>query len=86
VSSSGLPSAGETWTCWNKSSDGDSWGLATSDIQEEAERAGSVQPEEGKVQRGLVNVYQYVIGRVKKMESDSSQWCPVTEREAEGTD
>jgi len=50
-------------------------------MQGVAVRAGTVQSGEEKVQGAYVSVYKYLMWEVKKTEPDSSQWCPVKEKE-----
>lgn len=38
-----------------------------------------------KLREGLISVYKYLVGHIKKMETDSSQWYPVTGQEKMGT-
>lgn len=50
---------------------------------EEAERDGIVQPGEITDHRHLRLVCKYLVGvEVKNVDTDSSEWCPMTEREA----
>jgi len=46
-------------------------------------RAGTVPPGEETPQGDLISVYKHLMGGVKTMETDSSQWCPVTGQETE---
>lgn len=45
---------------------------------EERQRSGVVQLEGKKAQVDLIYVYKHLVGRVKKIDPDSSQWCPLT--------
>ena len=51
----------------------------------EAEGAGSTQPGEEKAQWDPINVCNHLMEEVKKTQPDSSQWCPVKEQDAMGT-
>ncbi|KAK4817403.1 hypothetical protein QYF61_013273 [Mycteria americana] len=76
VSSSGFSRTRKTCTYWSESSKTPQRLLRAFSMQVEAERAGTVQAGGGKAHGDLINVYQYLMGEVKKMESDSSQQCP----------
>lgn len=65
-----------------KSHKGDE-GLGVCELYGEAERTWIVQHGEEKAQRDLIHVY--LMGGIKMMESDSSEWCPMTDQEAIGT-
>lgn len=85
-SSAGFPSTRDTWTYWSESRVGPQMCLRNWSIcQGEAEREGTIQPGQEKAQGDLIHVYKYLVGGVKKMEPEFSQWCSVTGEEAKGT-
>jgi len=51
----------------------------------EAERDGSVQPGEEKAQGDLISVYKYLTGELKKIDPDTSKWCPLTGQDSMDT-
>lgn len=51
----------------------------------DTKRSRAVQPQEEKNQGALFHVCKYLIEEVKKMESSTSKWCPLTEQQAMNT-
>lgn len=70
VSRSGLSRTRKTSTYWSESCKTSQRAFR---IQVEAERAGTPQAGEGWAQRDRINVYQYLMGEERKMESRSCQ-------------
>lgn len=65
--------------------DEDDLGIGVCDVQVDAEIAWTVQPGKKKAQWDLMNMYKYMIGRVKKVETDSSEHYLVKRQGASGT-
>lgn len=68
-----FPSTGETWTYRNESPEGDAMlikGLEHQSCKEKMQKLGLFNCVY------LIIVHEYLLEAAKKMEPDSSQWCP----------
>ena len=57
-------------------------GIGGLDIRGEAEKAGTIVPQEENTYEYLTNALKYLLGGLKKTKLDYSQGCTVKEQEA----